>query len=88
MAALQQELNLPDVRPEATRRNVFVRSGDLNALIGTEFEVQGIRFAGVEESRPCHWMDQALGPGAEVWLRGQAGLRCRILTDGTLRREA
>ena len=26
------------------------------------------------------------GPGAEAWLRGRGGLRCRILTDGWLRR--
>jgi MOSC domain-containing protein YiiM len=49
--------------------------------------LQGVGFQGVEECRPCHWMDQSLGPGAEVWLRGRAGLRCRILNDGHLRRQ-
>jgi hypothetical protein len=29
-------------------------------------------------------MDQAIGPGAEEFLRGQGGLRARILTDGRL----
>lgn len=86
--ALRRELNLPEAQPQATRRNAFVRGADLNALIGAEFEVQGVRFAGVEESKPCHWMNLALGPGAEEWLRGRAGLRCRILTDGVLRRLA
>ena len=81
---LRRELNLPEIQSQATRRNVFVRGADLNALIGQEFEVQGVRFAGVEESKPCHWMNAALGLGAEEWLRGRAGLRCRILTDGTL----
>lgn len=88
LEGLRRELNLPDAPPQATRRNAFVRGADLNALIGAEFEVQGVRFAGVEESKPCHWMNLALGPGAEEWLRGRAGLRCRILTDGVLRREA
>jgi MOSC domain-containing protein YiiM len=87
MEALQSELHLPDARPESTRRNVFVRGVDLNALVREQFEVQGVRFQGVEECSPCHWMDQALGPGAEEWLRGRAGLRCRILTDGALSRE-
>ena len=86
--ALRRELNLPAAQPQALRRNVLVRGADLNALIGKEFEVQGVRFAGVEESRPCHWMNTALGPGAEEWLRGRGGLRCRILTSGTLRRES
>ncbi len=86
--ALRRELNLPDAQPQGTRRNAFVRGEDLNSLIGQEFEVQGVRFAGVEESKPCHWMNAALGPGAEEWLKGRAGLRCRILTDGCLRRPA
>ncbi len=88
LEALRRELNLPAVQPQATRRNAFVRGMDLNSLIGVEFELQGVRFAGVEESRPCHWMNSALGPGAEEWLKGRAGLRCRILTDGMLRCEA
>ena len=84
---LGRELDLSQVQPQAARRNVVVRGTDLNALIGTEFEVQGVRFAGVENCKPCYWMDAALGPGAEKWLRGRGGLRCRILTDGVLRRD-
>jgi molybdopterin-guanine dinucleotide biosynthesis protein A len=57
---------------------------DLNALRGQEFELQGVRLLGGEECKPCSWMDQALGPGAEAWLRGRGGLRCRILSDGWL----
>jgi MOSC domain-containing protein YiiM len=60
---------------------------DLNALVGAEFEVQSVRFAGVAECSPCDWMDVALGPGAEAWLQGRGGLRARILTDGVLRRD-
>jgi len=85
--ALRRELNLPDAQPQATRRNVFVRGVELPKLIGREFEVQGVHFAGVEESKPCHWMNTALGPGAEEWLQGRAGLRCRILANGSLRRQ-
>ncbi len=88
MEALRIELKRPDAQPQATRRNAFVRGADLPSLIDKEFEVQGVRFVGVEESRPCHWMNSALGPGAEEWLRGRAGLRCRILTDGVLRRDS
>ena len=84
---LRVELNLPQAQPRATRRNVFVRGANLNLLVGKQFEVQGVRFVGVEECKPCHWMNAALCPGAEEWLRGHGGLRCRILTDGDLRRE-
>jgi len=87
LEALRSELNLAGAQPQATRRNAFVRGVDLPSLVGKQFELQGVRFAGVEESKPCHWMNAALGPGAEDWLRGRAGLRCRILTDGVLRRD-
>jgi MOSC domain-containing protein YiiM len=73
--------------PARLRRNVIVEGADLNALIGKEFELQGVRLAGSEECRPCYWMDQAIGAGAEAWLRGRGGLRCRILSDGWLRRD-
>ncbi len=84
LEALQKELSLPRARPLNTRRNAFVRGVELNEFIGREFAVQGLRFAGVEESKPCYWMNSALGPGAEEWLRGRGGLRCRILSDGVL----
>lgn len=87
MEALRRELRLPDAQPQATRRNAFVRGVELNGLVGKQFSVQGICFEGVEESKPCHWMNSALGAGAEEWLRGRAGLRCRILSHGVLRRE-
>jgi molybdopterin-guanine dinucleotide biosynthesis protein A/MOSC domain-containing protein YiiM len=83
---LCRDLALPGASPAALRRNVIVRGADLNALRGREFELQGVRLLGGEECKPCVWMDQALGPGAEAWLRGRGGLRCRILSDGWLRR--
>src|SRR5262249_27694824 len=84
--ALRRELNLPQAQPSATRRNVFVHGLDLNSLIGEEFELQGARFIGVEQCKPCYWMNSALGPGAEEWLQGRGGLRARILTDALLQR--
>lgn len=85
-AALCRELQLRHAHPSAMRRNVLTQGVDLNALIGQEFEVQGVRFVGVEECRPCAWMDQALAESAEQWMRGRGGLRARILTDGWLQR--
>jgi MOSC domain-containing protein YiiM len=83
--ALRRELDLRQPQPSALRRNVVLRGVDLASLIGQEFEIQGLRFAGTEECRPCHWMNQALGhDGAEEWLKGRGGLRARVLTDGVL----
>jgi MOSC domain-containing protein YiiM len=86
MEAMVRELNLTGATPEFTRRNVITRGVDLSRLIGIEFEIQGGRFAGTEECRPCHWMNDAFrDERVESWLRGQGGLRARILTDAVLR---
>ncbi len=84
-AELRRALNVPAAQPAALRRNVLVSGLDLNTLIGQEFDLQGVRLAGTEECRPCYWMDEAIAPGANAWLRGRGGLRCRILSDGWLR---
>jgi MOSC domain-containing protein YiiM len=81
-------LGVQDCSPDLVRRNVITRDVDLNKLIGQEFEIQGVRFYGTGECRPCYWMDRAIAPGAEEFLKGRGGLRARILTDGELRSTA
>jgi hypothetical protein len=83
-----RQLGVTGKSPGVTRRNIITRGADLNKLIGREFEVQGVLFAGVGECSPCHWMNEALAPGAESALRGRGGLRARVLTDGWLRVDA
>jgi len=70
--------------PSAFRRNVITEGADLDALIGREFEVQGVKFLGTAECSPCYWMDSAFAPGTEEALQGRGGLRAKILTDGVL----
>src|SRR5262245_20557344 len=77
-------LRLRDCSPAVARRNVITRSVDLNDFIGQEFEVQGVRFLGTEECRPCYWMDGTFASGAQEFLKGRGGLRAKILTDGRL----
>ena len=81
-------LEIRDRSLASVRRNVITRGVDLNDLIGRDFEVQGVCFHGTEECRPCYWMDQAIAPGAEEFLKGRGGLRARILTNGALRSSA
>jgi MOSC domain-containing protein YiiM len=85
---LRRALGRQNCSPALTRRNVMTRHVDLNEMIDEDFEVQGVRFHGTEESRPCYWMDRAIAPGAQELLKGRGGLRARILTDGTLRSTA
>ena len=56
---LCQLFGVDDKSPSVFRRNVVTEGTDLNALIGREFELQGVRFAGVAECTPCYWMDEA-----------------------------
>jgi len=83
---LCRELGRTDRQPDVFRRNVIVRGCDLNALVGRDFEVQGIRFRGVEHCKPCFWMKQAFAPGTlallSEWQAG--GLRAGVLSDGWL----
>jgi len=83
---LRQSLGRTDCGPDVFRRNVLVRGADLNRLIGTIFEIGGVRFEGADYCRPCFWMDQAFAPGTlhllNQWKAG--GLRARVLTGGML----
>jgi MOSC domain-containing protein YiiM len=81
-------LELQAATPDSLRRNVMTRDIDLNSLIDQEFEVQGVRFLGMGECRPCYWMNSAIAPGAEDFLKGRGGLRAKILSNGTLRSTA
>ena len=82
--AARRELGVPALNPEAFRRNVIVEGLALPELIGARFTLGGIEFEGMGEAKPCYWMNSAVAPGAEEWLRGRGGLRARILTDGEL----
>lgn len=82
---LCEKLKVTGVPPSAFRRNIITRGVDLNTLIGAEFEVQGVRFLGMQECTPCYWMNQAFAEGAEEALKGHGGLRAKILSDGILR---
>jgi MOSC domain-containing protein YiiM len=83
---LCDELGVNDRDSSVFRRNIIVRGADLNALIGRDFEIQGVKFHGVEYCKPCIWMEQAFAPGAfdllTAWKAG--GLRASVLSDGWL----
>ncbi len=71
--------------PAVFRRNIITEGVDLNALMGEEFEVQGVRFRGMAECSPCEWMDAAFHPGAKDALLDRGGLRARVLSDGVIK---
>lgn len=82
---LVERFELAGVEPSVFRRNIITRGVDLNSLIGEEFEVQGVRFFGMQEAAPCYWMDSVVADGAEEAMRGNGGLRAKIVEGGELR---
>ena len=60
------QLGLAGRSPAVLRRNVITRGVDLTVFYEREFEVQGVRFLGMGECKPCYWMDRALGAGARL----------------------
>jgi MOSC domain-containing protein YiiM len=82
---LRDTFPIQNLHPGVLRRNVILRDCDLNAFIGKDFELQGVRFLGTGECSPCYWMDSACHPGTEAFLKNRGGLRAKILTSGTLR---
>jgi MOSC domain-containing protein YiiM len=82
--AAKAKFGVPTLSPGAFRRNVVIDGVDITTLVGKRFSLGGVEFEGTVESKPCYWMDQAVAPGTEVWLRGNGGLRAKILSDGPL----
>ena len=85
--AVRDHFSQPDLSSSIFRRNLIVRGADLGAWVGKRFRFQGIDFEATEECKPCYWMDEAVAPGAEEFLKAnfRGGLRARILSDGKLR---
>ena len=81
---LALHFGLTDKSPGAARRNVIMSGVELNDLIGEEFSIQGVRLRGTAHCKPCYWMDHAIAPGAEEFLKGNGGLRAQILSDGVI----
>jgi|GEM_PF-467604 len=84
---IREKFGLPDLSAAAFRRNVIVAGVDLSQWVGRRFTFQGVTFEGSEECKPCYWMDEAVAPGVEDFLKTDSGggLRARILSDGVLK---
>ena len=67
------------------RRNVVVEGLDLDAVRGGELVVGDVRLAAVRPCAPCKYLVRVTGqPAAFDALVGRGGLRCAILTSGTI----
>lgn len=84
---VREKFGLPELSAGMLRRNVIVTGVDLSQWVGKKFRFQGVEFEGSEECKPCYWMNEAIAPGVEDFLKPDfgGGLRARILTDGVLK---
>ncbi len=65
-----------------TRRNVLTRGLDVNALVGREFTIGGVRCRGLRLAEPCAHLERLHGPGLLRPLIHRGGLRVDVLSDG------
>ena len=66
------------------RRNVITRGVDLNALVGVEFEIAGIKFVGIDLCEPCAHLAKVLHPDVLPHLVHRGGLRAAIQGNGRI----
>ena len=85
-AEVVQELTARDAALDfaSTRRNVLTRGIDVNALVGRDFTVGGVRCRGQRLAEPCAHLERLAGPGLLRPLIHRGGLRADILTDGVI----
>jgi len=73
------------IGPGESRRNVTTSGVSLNELLDQEFTVGGVRVRGMRLCEPCEYVAGLIGdPGALKALVHRGGLRCDILTEGTI----
>jgi len=84
---VRKHFKLAKLPASVFRRNVIVKGLDLPSLMKKRFTIQGIEFEGAQECSPCQWMDRAIAPGGEAFLKGafRGGLRAKIISGGVLR---
>jgi len=67
------------------RRNIVTRGVDLNALLNKEFFIGKIKVKAHDLCRPCKYLENLLNQKIFVKsLMLKAGLRCEILSSGTI----
>lgn len=86
-AEVVEELTARDASLDflSTRRNILTRGIDVNALVGRDFEIGGVRCRGLRLAEPCAHLERLSGPGLLRPLIHRGGLRADIRTGGDLR---
>lgn len=74
------------IGPGESRRNITTLGVSLNDLVDKEFKVGEVAVRGMRLCEPCEYVAGLIGdPKALKALVHRGGLRCDILTEGTIR---
>ena len=74
------------VNPELFRRNIVVRGIELTSLIGRRFRIGEALLEGTGPCTPCSRMDENLGEGGRLAMKGLGGLTATVIEPGRIRR--
>ena len=73
------------VCPELFRRNIVVRGIELTSLIGRRFRIGEALLEGTGPCTPCSRMDENLGQGGRLAMKGIGGLTSKVIEPGRIR---
>ena len=79
------QISRASILPKDFRRNIITKGIKLNELVGSEFFIGEVKVKAHDLCRPCKYLQESLKQKnlvKELLLR--AGLRCEILTCGTI----
>ena len=74
------------VSPEQVRRNIVVCGIELSPLIGHRFRIGEALLEGTGPCTPCSRMDENLGEGGRLAMKGLGGLTAMVIEPGRIRR--
>lgn len=74
------------VGPEQLRRNIVVSGVELTPLIGHRFRIGEVLLEGTGPCTPCSRMDENLGAGGRLAMKGLGGITAMVIEPGRIRR--
>ncbi len=86
---IERLINHPEfssLNPGELRRNIITKDVPLNDLVGKRFEVGDAEVEGLELCEPCKLLERLTGKKVMRPLINRGGLRCRIITEGIIRK--
>ncbi|HUF52537.1 MAG TPA: MOSC domain-containing protein [Dehalococcoidia bacterium] len=74
------------LEPGESRRNITTRGVSLSELVDRELRIGEVVLRGTRPAGPCQYLEDTVGkPGTLKGLANRGGLRCEIVSGGTIR---